>query len=170
MTQARSNVWWQGFVAGLVGYAVVALFFGVMNVVSGESFFLTAALLGHSLLGTEVASAVEIVRPAPVFAYNGLHLLLFLAFGFAASWAVEEVERHPVLWYLVFFVFLAGFFYNVALVTLFTLPVAARAVPWGSIVAANLLAALGMGTYLARRHPRFRARVEARGDPERPEG
>lgn len=168
MQQSRASVWWQGFVAGLIGYAAVAVFFGVVNLVSGHSFFYTAAVLGHVLLGTEPASASELVQPAAVFAYNGVHLLLFLVFGFVASWLVEETDRHPAFWYLVFFAFLVGFFFNVALVTVFTVPAPADAVPWGSIVAANLLAGLGMGTYLAGRHPGLRAEVEDRGDPERP--
>lgn len=166
MVRTKANVWWQGLVAGLIGYAAVALFFGVVNLLEGRSFFYTAALFGHVLMGTDVASLSEVVRPGPVFAYNGVHLLLFLAFGFVAAWLVEETERHPVIWYLVFFAFLVGFVYNVVLVTLFTLPVAPEAVPWGTIVAANLLAGLGMGGYLGRRHPRLREEVEAGGDPE----
>lgn len=168
MGQERGVVWWQGFVTGLIGYAAVALFFGVVNVLSGESFFYTAALLGHTLLGTDVASTGDVVQAAPVFAYNGVHLLLFLAFGFVASWLVEEAERHPVFWYLIFFAFLWGMFYNVALVVLFTLPVAEAAVPWGTIVAANLFAGIGMAAYLGRRHPGFTRAVEAAGDPEHP--
>lgn len=168
MRQASTNVWWQGFVTGLIGYAAVALFFGVVNLFSGESFFHTAALLGHTLLGTDPVSAADVVQAAPVFAYNGVHLLLFLAFGFVASWLIEEAERHPVFWYLVFFAFLVGMFYNVALLTLFTLPMARAAVPWGTIVAANLFAGIGMGAYLARRHPGFTQAVETAGDPEHP--
>lgn len=168
MRQTSANVWWQGFVTGLIGYAAVALFFGVANLVAGESFFYTAALLGHTLLGTDPAATGDVVQAAPVFAYNGVHLLFFLAFGFVASWLVEEAERHPVFWYLVFFAFLVGMFYNVALVTLFTLPMASAAVPWGTIVAANFFAGLGMATYLGRRHPGFTEAVETGGDPEHP--
>ena len=168
MGHARAEVWWQGFVAGLIGYAVVALGFGFANLLAGESFFRTAALLGHTLLGSEPTSGTDAVSAAPVFAYNGVHLLLFLAFGFVASWLFEETERHPPFWYLVFFVFLVGFFFDVTLVTLFTLPMAAEAVPWWSIVSANLAAGLGMAAYLGRRHPGLLEAVEEKGDPGRP--
>ena len=165
--QGRGVVWWQGFVAGLIGYAGVAAFFGFANLVSGHSFFHTAALLGHTLLGTDPGP--DVVAAAPVFAYNGLHLLLFLAFGVTAAWLVEEAERHPPFWYLVFFAFLFGFFFDVALVTLFTIPLAAEAVPWGTIVAANLTAGIGMAAYLGRRHPGLLEAVEREGDPGRPD-
>ena len=165
MTQDSGSVWWQGLVAGLIGYAVLALFFGVVNLLLGESFFHTAAMLGHALTGTEPAAGAE-VRAAPVFAYNGVHLLLFLVFGFVAAWLVEETERHPLFWYLVFFALMVGLFYNVVLATLFTLPVAAAEISWLTIVLANLAAGAAMGWYLVRRHPGFLDEVEAGGDPE----
>lgn len=169
MARERTIIWWQGLVAGLLGYAAVALFFGIVNLAAGESFFHTAAVLGHGLLGTDPRAAEAVVEPGPVFAYNGVHLLLFLTFGLVASWLVEEVERHPVFWYLVFFAFLVGFFYDVALMTLFTLPLPADEITLGSIVAANLVAGLAMGGYLVRRHPGLLQELEAKGDPELPE-
>lgn len=166
--RTRAEVWWQGFVVGLIGYGVVVLFFGFANLLEGASFLRTVALLGHTLLGSDLTADAEVVQAAPVLAYNGVHLLLFLAFGFAASWLIEETERHPGFWYLVFFAFLFGFFFDVILVTLFTLPLASEAVPWGTIVGANLAAGVGMAAYLGRRHPGLLSTVEERGDFERP--
>lgn len=54
--------------------------------------------------------------------------------------------------------------------TLFTLPLASEAVPWGVIVGANLAAGLAMAAYLVRRHPGLARAVEERGDPGRPGG
>ena len=167
MTRERAVVWWQGLVAGLLGYAAVALFFGVVNVLGGDSFFHTAAVLGHGLLGTDRRVVEAAVEAGPVFAYNGVHLVLFLGFGFAAAWLVEEAERHPVFWYLVFFAFLVGFFYDVALLSLFTLPLGAGEISWVTIVAANLSAGVVMGAYLVRGHPGLRETLEAGEDPER---
>lgn len=104
--------------------------------------------------------------PGPVFACNGVHLLLFLGFGIAASWLVEEVERHPLMWHLVFFAFLVGFMYNVLLVTLFTLPAAVGERFWITIVGANVLAGAGMGWYLARSHSSLPDEIKTGGDPE----
>lgn len=170
MPHERATVWWQGLVTGLLGYAAVAVFFGVVNLVGGESFFHTAAVLGHGLLGTGPMSAGELVQPGPVFAYNGLHLLLFLGFGMAAVWLVEEAERHPLFWYLAFFAFLLGFWYDVALMTLFTLPLPAGEVSLGTIVAANLAAGVAMGAYLVRAHPGIGQTLAAGEDPEVPQG
>lgn len=166
MPHGRATVWWQGLVAGLLGYAAVALFFGVVSLFAGDSFFHTAAVLGHGLLGTDPGLTTELVRPGPVFAYNGVHLLLFLAFGCVASWLLEEVERHPRFWYVVFFAFLAGFFYDVALMTLFTLPLPAEELSWVTVLVANLLAGLTMGFYLVRGHPELPERLASGADPE----
>jgi hypothetical protein len=164
--QRSGDVWWQGFVTGLIGYAVVAVAYATLDLLTGRSALHTAALLGHALLGTDAPSAVGMTTPGPVFAYNGVHLLLFLGFGITASWLVEEVERHPLMWYLVFFAFLVGFMYNVLLVTLFTLPAPVGERFWITIVGANVLAGTGMGWYLARSHPSLPDEIETGGDPE----
>lgn len=163
MSLDRERVVWEGFVAGLIGYAAVALLFGVVNVVQGRSFFHTAALLGSALVGGGEAGVS--VTAAPVLAYNGLHLLIFLVLGLVAAWLVLETERHPEIWYLVFFVFLAGFMLNLTLFLLYTAPLP-EGLPWGTMVLANLLAAVAMGLYLRGAHPRLWAEVREHGDPE----
>ena len=97
-----------GLVAGLVGYLAVVLFVALWNVVAGRSPFYTAALLGEAVfLGLRDMAAVTL-DVGMVLAFNGLHLLAFLIFGFFGAWLVYETELHPSFWYLAFALFLAA--------------------------------------------------------------
>lgn len=151
MRRDAPPVLWQGFVAGLVGYAVVALVFAVANVIAGRSLFYTAALLGQALLGPTAAPDGGAVDPSSVLAYNGVHLVGFLVLGVAAAALVELLDRFPSLWLLTLFVFVAGFALQVGLVLLIAAPVA-ESISWESVLVANALAALGVGLVLAQWH------------------
>lgn len=146
-------VLWQGFVAGLVGYAVTAMIFGVGNVLAGESFFRTASLLGRAMIGPAGAAGPALVDPVYVLAYNGVHLLGFLVLGFAAATLVEILERFPGLGTLVLLVFVLGFGFQVGIVLLFAAPVADE-LSWQSVLVANVLAALSVALVLAQWHDR----------------
>lgn len=147
MRNERPPVLWQGFVAGLVGYAVVATIFALTNVLAGRSAFYTAALLGQALLEPAAALGEVSVEPSAVFVYNGIHLLGFLVLGFAAATLLEILERFPGLWYLVLFVFVVGFVFQVGVVLLVAAPVAGM-LSWGSVFVANALAALATALVL----------------------
>ena len=49
MKPDRARVLSEGLITGLLGYAVIVLFYGILNVVTGLSFFSTAARLGAGL-------------------------------------------------------------------------------------------------------------------------
>ena len=144
----------EGLVAGLVGYGTVVAIFGVVNLAAGEAFSHTAALLGSALFfGARGASEV-VGGPAPVIAYNGVHILVSLAIGLGAAWLIFQTERNRPLWFVVFFVFLAGFVYSVAVMGVF----AAEIVPllsWPLILLANIGAGVTVGGYLWWRHSRL---------------
>lgn len=158
MRDRTPPVLWQGFVAGLVGYAVIATAFGIGNVLAGRSFFFTAALLGEALLHPGSAFVPAVVDPGSVLAYNGVHLLGFLLLGFAAATLVEILEHFPSVWYLVFFVFVVGFGFQVGVVLLMAAPVEA-AMPWYSVLVANVLGALAVGVVLGFWHDGLSRRV-----------
>ncbi|MEJ2677686.1 MAG: hypothetical protein P8174_01265, partial [Gemmatimonadota bacterium] len=151
-----------GLVAGLVGYAVIAVFYGALGLVTGGGVFRTASVLGSALFyGARDGQAVA--GPGPIFAVNGLHLLVMLALGLGAAWLVARAERQPSIWYPVFFLFLAAFIVNYAAV-LVLLTEVGHLVPWWSSAAADLLAAGGMGAYLWWAHPRLREELRQYDD------
>jgi hypothetical protein len=155
----------QGFIAGVVGYVTVAVSTAVMNVLSGHSPFYTVAALARGVFGSVADPGVPATAVGPVIAYNGLHLLVFLVLGWVAAALISEVELHPRIWYLAFFIFLAGFLFTYASMLVLTAELT-RTFPALQIAIANLLAAGAIGLYLARLHPALAATIQQRGDPE----
>lgn len=151
-----------GLWIGIIGYLTVALVTGVLDLLRGASFFYTPAVLGSALFGRGESVAVT---PEVVFPYNGVHLLTFLAIGMVISFLIREVELHPVLWFLAFFVLLGMFFYSLALFGAMgagTEP----GVPWASILVADAIAALAIGVFIGRRHPGLWRAMRDDSDPE----
>ena len=148
---SRGAVLLPGLYAGLIGYAVVVVFFAAVNVLAGRSPFHTAALFGAVVFyGLEDPAALA-VTAGPVLAYNMLHMLAFLVLGVGGSWLVSMAERHPASRYLALFVLVFVFAHVVAGLVLFAQPL--PTVGWWHLAAATLLAAVTMVWYLAARHP-----------------
>jgi hypothetical protein len=141
----------EGLVTGLIGYVTVVGLFALLNLISGEGAFYTPALLGSALFFGGGGAGDVVAGPAPIIAYNGVHILVSLAIGLGAAWLVFQAERNRPLWYAVFFVFLAGFIYSVAVMGVFAAEVF-RLLSWQRILLANLLAGLTAGGYLWWRH------------------
>lgn len=162
MNEQRARVLNDGLWIGIIGYLTVALVTGVLDLLRGVSFFYTPAVLGGALFGRGDSVAVT---PEVVFPYNGVHLLTFLAIGMVISFLIREVELHPVLWFLAFFVLLGMFFFSLALFGAMgagTEP----GVPWASILVADAVAALAIGVFVGRRHPGLWRAMRDDSDPE----
>lgn len=151
MRAERKRLLADGLIAGFVGYALVVGFFLIWNVAAGRPAFHTAALMGSALFGGLRDPAQLVIEPGMVIAFNGVHLLALLAFGFFAAWLVYETELHPEFWYLAFFLFLVGAVGGYAAVLAVSLVTGSLLSPW-LMVAASLVAALGMAGYLAASH------------------
>ena len=144
----------EGLVAGLIGYVTVVVLFGFINMASGEALFHTASLLGSALFfGTREAAEV-VAGPAPIIAYNGVHILASLIVGLGAAWLIFQTERNRPLWFIVFFIFLAGFIFSLAVMGIFSAEVVPL-LPWSLILVANVGAGLTAGGYLWWRHSRL---------------
>lgn len=144
----------EGLITGFIGYITVILLFAAINLMAGDGFFHTPALLGSALFfsGGEGGSLVQ--GPAPIIAYNGVHVLASLLIGLAAAWLVFQTERNRPLWFAVFFVFLAGFIYSVVVMGVFAAELV-HLLSWPVIVVANLMAGVTAGGYLWWRHHRL---------------
>ena len=101
-----TEIVWEGIVAGLIGYATVAILIGVIDVAQGRSFFFTAAMLGEAAFYGLTDPANVVVWPGAVFAYNGVHLLGFLFIGMSAVWLAYLAEKGAELWYVGLVLFL----------------------------------------------------------------
>jgi len=151
----RKNSWVvEGLVTGLIGYGTVVVLFAVVNVLSGKGLFHTAALLGSALFFHAADTPVPVLGPAPIIAYNGVHILASLVIGLAAAWLIFETEKHRPLWYIVFFIFLAGFIYSTVIMGVLAAEIT-EILPWPLIVASNFAAGVTAGGYLWWRHARL---------------
>jgi hypothetical protein len=157
----RARVMSEGLITGLIGYAVIVLFYGIINVVTGQSFFATAARLGAGLVSPAGSGGAA----GAVLAFNGLHVLVFLVVGLVAAWLVMQMERHPSFFVLALFIGVAGLFAVMAAFLSFASKSGVE-LPIASVFAANLLAGAAMGAYLLKAHPRLWAEIRDHLDPE----
>lgn len=138
----------EGLIAGFIGYAVVAIFFALVNGLAGNSPFHTAFALGR---------AVGAGWPGPgeaagiVLAANGVHLLVSVLVGLAAAWLVMEVELHHGLWFAGVLAFAGGLLAAVIVAGIVGVEITA-VITWPEAAVASLLYAVGVGGYLWHRH------------------
>ena len=169
MRAERERILTEGLIAGFIGFATTVLVYGLVNVATGRSFFHTAALLGSAVLGTPISPA-DLAAPGPIIAYNGIHLIAFIAIGLGAAWLVSETELHPGMWYLAFYLLLTVFFVGLVIIRVVAAPVVEE-LPWGwPVIWVNLAAAVLMGLYLWRAHPRLWRELTEHADPEASHG
>ena len=104
MITSRRDVVVHGIIAGAIGYAVVAVLFGIVDYLYGRPGYATAAYLGARITGRALF-AVPPFDPVPVIAFNAVHLVLMLGAGLLGSLVVH---RSPRAGFLPFYAFLAG--------------------------------------------------------------
>jgi hypothetical protein len=146
-----SQVLEDGFFVGVIGAAIVALWYLVLDSLAGRPLF-TPSLLGSILFrGASDASQVT-VSASTVAWYTAVHVLAFLGVGIVASWLAMQFEKFPavgIAMLFLFVVFEAAFFFFAIAVGRNILGVLGL---W-SVAVANLLAAAAMAAYLWWRHP-----------------
>jgi len=155
MAADRKEVIWQGLVVGLIGYGTIAIGVSALDVAQGRSFFFTVSLLGEWIFYGLKDPAQVTVWPGAVFAYNGLHLVVFLAFGVMSSWLAQLSEHRPLYWYGALVLYLFVFLHMLAAVQLMTEPLRAL-IPMYQIWVPSLVAVALMSGYLLSEHPQLR--------------
>jgi len=147
----------RGVINGLIGAAVVAVWFFLLDVARGTPFHTPAALGSALLLGA--AGPGEIVVTFGVIAvYTVVHIAAFVIAGLLFVALAEQVERVPAMALLVLLtaILLEG-------LVLATIGVGAQwvlgTVGWWSVAVANMLAVLAMGWQVWRTHPMLQRRL-----------
>jgi len=144
----------QGIEAGVLGAATIAVWFFLVDVVSGHPLFYTPNLLGTALFrqgaGLDQPQSLAISFET-VLVYTWVHGLVFCAIGGVAAKLLALAERDVnagfgIILLLVIFEF--GF---VGAALVFAEPIL-RALTWPSVLVGNLLAAAVMAAYFRRRH------------------
>ncbi|MCC6316377.1 MAG: hypothetical protein IT361_01705 [Gemmatimonadaceae bacterium] len=141
----------EGVHAGLLGAAVVALWFLVVDVVGGRPMH-TPFALGEAVLAVlglqRGQGMVEVVA-----LYTLIHVVAFTIGGILVAWMVNASDREPshlAGLFLLFIAFELGFHLCV-----YALSRRGQFVDiaWYQVGVANVLAAIAMGRYLFRAHP-----------------
>jgi len=140
-----------GVLTGITGAGVVAIWFLILDMARGQLFF-TPSLLGSVVFLGQSPDQATSVNPFIVFAYTGLHGVLFLMAGLVIAWLFAMFERNPqfgIILLLLFllvesilFSFAAAIFPNII-----------GAIGALAVASGNLFAAVAMFWLLIRRHP-----------------
>jgi putative oxidoreductase len=154
----------EGIVAGFIGATSVAVWFVFVDLLGGHALF-TPNTLGRAL--------ITLVHPAPlgdamilyVAIYTVFHYVAFACVGVAAAataaWASEEPA--VLLGFVMLFVaFEVGFYGFVALLQ-HASPLGDLA--WYQVMIGNIIAALAMGAYIWRAHPKLHEQFVHALDP-----
>jgi hypothetical protein len=154
-----SDIYLQGIVAGVIGAATVAIWFFIVDIVSGRPFY-TPNVLGTALFrhgaGLDQPDSLAISFEMVLF-YTWVHGLAFCVIGGLASKLLAVAERNLNLGFgivLLFVVFEFGF---VGVLFIFAEPIL-QALAWHAVLVGNLLAAVAMSAYFRRQRPNLAIR------------
>jgi len=139
--------WWgvlrEGTMAGVIGAAVVALWFLAIDTIHGEPLR-TPTLLGTGLLKV-------LAGPHPVVIYTLAHGVAFITFGIVASALIAGAEQAPMFLFAVVILFTAFEVFFFGAVIIGAKWILDELAGW-TIFVGNLLASAAMLAYFFRRH------------------
>ena len=156
LMESKSQTVSTGLLVGLIGFAAVAGFYAIFDVLAARGAFYTVDLLGKSIfrglrdpsvLGLPIALDVTAIALYSVF-----HLLVSLAIGLIVTGLVDYSERRPTHARMVSYTIMAGFVVTIIAVGVLTGP-SRPLLPWWSIVVANAVAVVLAGWYLLLKRP-----------------
>jgi hypothetical protein len=153
-TEEISNLYQDGIVAGVIGAAVIALWFLIIDTFNGRPLY-TPTVLGTALfqggVGLNAPESLA-VNVEAVLMFTWVHGLIFIIIGGIASRLLGIAEHNPNVGFgilLLFVVFEFGF----VAVNLAFADAVLQALAWQAILLGNLLAASSMAGYFWWRHP-----------------
>lgn len=147
-----------GVLAGTIGASTVAVWFLILDLLTRGMPFYTPSLLGSILFAGRAPDEVTGLDGAAIFAYTGLHGILFLCAGAGLAWVFSQLERNPQLGIVLLLLF-ATFEAILWGVGVAMIPALAGAVGAWAILVANVTSAVAMFAFLLRRHPQALERL-----------
>jgi hypothetical protein len=147
----------EGLVAGLLGGAVVALWFLIYDSLTGRPLR-TPELLGTAVFEALRSPALAEIRFEVVLGYTVVHFAAFVAFGLVGAALVAAAEREPRVLLGLFILFWCYELVFLGFVSALD-EALVGALRWWNIAIANLLAAVSMLTYFFLGHRSLGARL-----------
>lgn len=150
-----------GISVGLIGYATVAVFYSLFDVLAARDSFHTVNVLGRAVFrGLRDPAILQFplsLDTSAILLYNALHLGLALAIGLIVAALVAIGDGAPERRRTVRVIIAGGFVVTIAVVGVLTTPLR-PVLPWWSIIVANALATFLGAVYLLHRRPGLWAR------------
>jgi hypothetical protein len=150
-----TRIFREGFYAGCIGAASVAVWFFVIDSINGRPFF-TPAMLGSAVFWGATGPSQVVIEYSRVIGYTMIHVSAFVVVGtVAAALLLQAEDTPPVLFFAVVLAccFEVGFYVLVAILAQPLL----GALAWWNVAIGNAIAATAMGFYLWRQHPAIAA-------------
>ena len=146
----------EGLVAGLVGAATIAIWFLILDSLSGRPLY-TPTVLGTALFRRGGTTPLSEVLPnlEMVLMFTWVHGLVFVAIGGIAARLLALAERQPSVGFGILMLFVFFEFGFIVAAMFFAEPIL-HALAWPAVLVANILAAAAMGGYFWLRHPNLR--------------
>lgn len=157
-TPAIPDLYQQGIAAGVLGASTIALWFFIIDLISGHPLFYTPNVLGTALFrqgaGLDQPQALPISLDM-VVAYTWIHGLVFCAIGGVAAKLLEMADQDVHMGFGVLLLAVIFEFSFVGAAFIFAEPIL-HALAWPSVLIGNFLAAGAMAVYFWRHHPYLR--------------
>ena len=154
-----SKIYEEGIVAGLIGAAMIVIWFLILDTIEGRPLY-TPTVLGTALFHGSVGLAPPETLPVSfetALMFTWVHVLFFAMIGGAAARLLRLAEKEPNYGFgilLLFVVFMLGFI----VIAMVLSEAVLRTLAWPAILIGNLLAAGAMAAYFRRRHPNLTIR------------
>ena len=146
----------EGVVAGALAATAVAIWFLILDTVAGRPLA-TPTMLGASLSSLFGMPGTPDTTGA-VLGYTAFHFAAFAVAGLIGATVMNNAEEEPSMligFFILFIFFEIGFYGLTAILARSTY---FGQLAWYQVLAANLIAAATIGTYLFRRHPGLASR------------
>lgn len=158
--KARMTVYLDGLIAGIIGAAVIAIWFLFLDTVSGLPFYAPTVLGTALFLGPEDLASTEAVQLSLnlTLMYTWVHVLAFVMLGEIAAYLLFLTGRNPNIGFCIFLFALLEFGF-VGTVFVFAEPVLDQ-LAWSAVLLGNLLAAAAMVCYFRLRQTNLIAGLE----------
>ena len=155
--ESRTTALYQeGLVAGLVGAATIAVWFLILDSLSGRPLY-TPTVLGTALFRRGGTTPLSEILPnlEMVLMFTWVHGLVFVAIGGIVARLLALSERQPSVGFGILMLFVFFEFGFIVAAMFFAEPIL-HALAWPAVLVANILAAAAMGGYFWLRHPNLR--------------
>ncbi len=152
MKHSKARIIGDGIVAGLIGGAVIAIWFFIFDAANGRPLWTPALLAAALLHGSHEPAVMTQAAWTLVAEYSIFHFAAFAIIGAIGALLIDSSERNREL-FAPLLIFTAGF--EVFFIALLVLagPAAAAAMPWWKVIIGNLMATSAMLSYFLWRQP-----------------